>query len=179
MSELDPLEIACTPTINVDVGGVTVWRVTNSTSSIRWSSPGSRDVIQLDGQGDGVTCQITGLKGGETTITAQEMSGQGRERTLPISVGLMFVYGPDGNLYAAPTASFSLVENTQARVLNIPTLAEMAEKEAYYVPPSGSGVEGIINVTCYVINLGYIRSNPDDLWTPSSSAQGGKKKSGQ
>ncbi|MBN1205354.1 MAG: hypothetical protein JXB05_10560 [Myxococcaceae bacterium] len=169
------------PTLNVDVGGTTSWMVTGVDSDYRWSwsSPGENTIVALSPQGNGATCKIEGLAGGETTITVRDESGRYGEATHAISVGLMFVYAPDGTLYAATTSSFVRVEHTNASVLTIPTLREMAEKEAYYVPPPTPSTDSVTNVTCYVINLGYIRSNPADLWNPSSSEQATEKKSGK
>jgi hypothetical protein len=165
--------VSCSPTVNVDVGGTTYWTVHNVDNPIEWSCPDEGTILQLEPQdSNGTRCKITGLAGGQTEITMKEKGGNwvGKKS---IGVGLIFVYAPDGSLYATSAASFIPVSSEHASKLPIPTLAQMEGEEAYYVPPGVSTAD--INVTCYVINLGYIRDT--EVWTGETSKQTTAKKS--
>lgn len=151
------------PTVNVDVNGETVWTITQTnTNAWTWSCPPEDPpIIELKPQAGGLSCAIKGLRPGETTITATRNDGY--TLTQSLGVGLMFVYAPDGKLYAVSTASFVEVDPAKMSGQPIPTLAEMNGQEAYYIPPGTEGT-ATINVTCYVINLGYVQQA--DVWTP-------------
>ncbi|KFA86995.1 hypothetical protein [Archangium violaceum] len=151
------------PTVNVDVNGETVWTITDTnTNAWSWScAQEGAPIVELRPQPGGLSCAIRGLRPGEATVTATRSDGY--PLTQAIGVGLMFVYAPDGKLYAVSTASFVEVDQTRMSGQPIPTLEEMSEQEAYYVPPGTEGAAAI-NVTCYVINLGYVQQT--DVWTP-------------
>ncbi|WNG54843.1 hypothetical protein F0U59_08715 [Archangium gephyra] len=152
-----------TPTVNVDLNGETVWTITDTnTNAWSWScEQEGAPIVELRPQPGGLSCAIKGLRPGETTVTATRRDGY--TLTQAIGVGLMFVYAPDGKLYAVSTASFVEVDQTRMSGQPIPTLEEMSGQEAYYVPPGTEGAAAI-NVTCYVINLGYVQQT--DVWTP-------------
>jgi hypothetical protein len=166
---MSEVTLTFSPTANVDVAGSTYWTVHNVNGPVEWSCPDDGTIVRLEPQ-DNNTCKITGLAGGQTMITMRASGWEGRKG---ISAGVMFVYAPDGSLWMAPAASFTEVTNTQAAQLTIPTYEQMNGKEAYYVPPDFTQTDS--NVTCYVINLGYI--NQADVWTVNSSSQA--KKSGK
>jgi hypothetical protein len=157
------------PTVNVDVGLSTYWTVNNAQGTIDWSCPDDGVIVRLEPQ-DSNTCKITGLSGGMTIITMTERNSNWGGRK-GISSGVMFVYSPDGTLWAAPAASFTEVDSDRAAQLAIPTFAQMDGKEAYYIPPDFTQSDA--NVTCYVINLDYIRQA--EVWTVDSSSQAAKK----
>jgi hypothetical protein len=166
------LTLSCSPTVNVDVGGSTVWTVHNATSPVAWSCPDEGTIVRLEPQdSNGLQCKITGLAGGQTEITMQERGGNHEGMKKSIGVGLIFAYAPDGSLYAASAAAFKPVDSTQASQLPIPTLEQMATEEAYYVPPTMTVADA--NVTCYVINLGYIKNT--DVWPPITPGTTSKK----
>jgi hypothetical protein len=168
--------LSCSPTVNVDVGGTTEWTVHNVSNPIEWSCPDEGTIVRLEPQNSsGTRCKITGLAGGQTEITMKEQGGNNWAAKKSIGVGLIFAYAPDGSLYAASAADFKPVDSTQASQLPIPTLEQMATEEAYYVPPTTSVAEA--NVTCYVINLGYIQST--DVWPPNTTPGTTAKKSGK
>lgn len=169
--------ISCSPTVNVDVGGTTYWTVHNVANPIEWSSPDEGTIVKLEPQdSNGTRCKITGLAGGETEIIMREKGDDKWAAKKSIGVGLIFAYAPDGSLYAASAAGFKPVDSTQAGRLSIPTFAQMENQEAYYVPPPDVGTADA-NVTCYVINLGYIRET--DVWPPETSGETAAKKSGK
>ncbi|HVG63544.1 MAG TPA: hypothetical protein VNA24_33570 [Hyalangium sp.] len=164
------------PTANVDVGMTTEWIIEDTVNIVEWSSPGEGTIVRLEVQdGRGTRCKITGLAAGQTTIIMKENGGAQRQDERSIGVGLMFVYAPDGSLWAASTASFRPVGPAQASKLPIPTLEQMEGEEAYYVPPGFGTADA--NVTCYVINLGYISET--EVWTGDVSTQTTAKKSGK
>jgi hypothetical protein len=164
------------PTVNVDVGGTTEWIIQDPVNIVEWSSPDEGTIVRLETQDSrGTRCKITGLAGGQTTIIMTEQGGQGRKDVMAIGAGLMFVYAPDGTLYAASAASFIPVDSEKASKLQIPTFEQMESQEAYFLPPEFG--TAATNVTCYVINLGYIRDA--DVWTADTAAGPAEKKSGK
>lgn len=168
--------LSCSPTVNVDVGGTTYWTVHNVGNPIEWSSPDEGTIVRLEPQdSSGTRCKITGLAGGQTEIIMKEKGGDHWSAKKAIGVGLIFAYAPDGSLYAASAAGFIPVDSTQASKLPIPTLEQMESQEAYYIPPTVSTAEA--NVTCYVLNLGYIQST--DVWSPNTPTGTTAKKSGK
>lgn len=158
-----------TPTLNVDVGGKTVWSITGPDIGTWYWFCDNPNIVTLEPSGDNNTqCTIHGRAGGQGLIWAQDKNNLYRLEQ-SISVGLMFVWGPDGKLYAATTSSFQLMSSEQESYLTqtIPTQAQMEHQAAYYVPPAHT--ESAINVTCYVINLEHIQQY--DVWASSSSSQ--------
>jgi hypothetical protein len=168
------LSFSCSPTVNVDVGGTTVWTVHNADGPLAWSCPDEGTIVRLEPQdSNGIRCKITGLAGGQTEIIVQERGGDHQGAKKSIGVGLIFAYAPDGSLYAVSAAAFKPVDSTQASHLPIPTLEQMATEEAYYVPYTVTVNEADANVTCYVINLGYIKTT--DVWPPITPGATSKK----
>lgn len=162
-------QFSFSPTVNVDVNGETVWTITQTdTNDWTWCYPQEDPpIIELVPLVGNLGCRIKGLRPGETTVTATRHDGY--TLTQSIGVGLMFVYAPDGKLYAVSTASFVEVDQTKVGGQPLPSLEEMRAQEAYYIPPGTTGAAAI-NVTCYVINLGYIQRA--DVWTPPPTSSG-------
>jgi hypothetical protein len=162
------------PTLNVDVGGKTAWTITGGEPGNRtwfWTAE-NPNIVRLEvAEHDTTQCTIYGVSGGETIIRA-DASDRSGELSQQISAGLMFVWGPDGRLYAANASSFQLMSSEQEAFLarTIPTQEQMENKAAYYVPPDPAA--SAINVTCYVVNLEHIKTC--DVWRGSS-----KKKAGE
>lgn len=156
------------PTVNVDVDGETVWLITETnTNAWTWSCPPQESpIVELSPLADRLHCAIRGLRPGETTVTATR--DDGFTLTQAVGVGLMFVYAPDGKLYAVSTASFMEVDQSRMGGQPIPTLEQMSGQEAYYVPPDTEGAAAI-NVTCYVINLGCVQQ--ESVWIPPPDSQ--------
>lgn len=163
------------PTMNVDVGGQTVWSIGGPEVG-EWSWHCDQpDILTLEPSGHNNTqCTIQGTAGGQGNVWAQTRDGSHR-LSQPISVGLIFVWGADGNLYAATTSSFKLMTRAEEFVLTktIPTPEQMGLRSAYYVPPSET--DSVTNVTCFVINLEQIKKH--DVWPPSPPSV--KKPDGQ